>query len=47
MWGYGRLVSEEYDKHLAALHDAWATPPTVVAALVAEVADIAVLDTAA
>lgn len=44
MWGYGRLVSEEYDKHLAALHDAWATPPTVVAALVAEVADIAVLD---
>ncbi len=37
-------MSEEYDKHVAALHDAWATPPSVVAGLVAEVADIAVLD---
>ena len=37
-------MSEEYDKHLASLHDAWATPPTVVAGLVAEVADTAVLD---
>ena len=44
MRGYGRLVSEEYDKHLASLHHAWATPPTVVAGLVAEVADTAVLD---
>ena len=44
MRGYGRLVSEEYDKHLASLHDAWATPPTVVAGLVAEVADTAILD---
>jgi hypothetical protein len=42
--GYGRLVCEEYDKHLASLHDAWATPPTVVAGLVAEVADTAVRD---
>jgi aminoglycoside phosphotransferase (APT) family kinase protein len=37
-------VSEEYDKHLAALHDSWATPPTVVAGLAAEVADAAVVD---
>ena len=37
-------MSEEYDKHLAALHDAWATPTTVVAGLVADVADTAVLD---
>ena len=37
-------MSEEYDKHLASLHDAWATPPTVVARLVAEVANVAVLD---
>ncbi len=44
MRGYGRLVSEEYDEHLASLHGAWATPPTVVARLVAEVADIAVVN---
>jgi aminoglycoside phosphotransferase (APT) family kinase protein len=37
-------VSEEYDRHLASLHDAWATPPSIVAGLVAEVADTAVAD---
>lgn len=42
--GYGRLVSEEYDEHLASLHDAWTTPRTVVAGLVTEVTDAAVLD---
>ena len=31
-------------QHLAALHQGWATPPSVVAGLVAEVADTAVLD---
>ena len=42
--GYGRLVVEEYDKHLASLHNAWATPPTVVARLATEVTDAAVVD---
>ena len=37
-------MSEEYEKHLASLHEGWRTPPTVVAGLVAEVADAAVLD---
>jgi aminoglycoside phosphotransferase (APT) family kinase protein len=37
-------VSEEYNNHLASLHDAWATPASVVAGLVAEVADTAALD---
>lgn len=37
-------MSEEYDKHLASLHDAWVTPPAVVSGLVAEVVDTAVLD---
>lgn len=38
-------MSEKYDKHLAALHRAWLTPPTVVAGLVAEMADAAVVST--
>jgi aminoglycoside phosphotransferase (APT) family kinase protein len=41
---YDRQVSEEYRKHLASLHDGWATPLSVVAGLVAEVSDIEVLD---
>lgn len=37
-------MSEEYEKHLASLHDEWATPSTVIAGLVADVADTRVLD---
>jgi aminoglycoside phosphotransferase (APT) family kinase protein len=37
-------VSEEYEKHLASLHDAWATPPSVVAGLIADVSDTAVVN---
>ena len=37
-------MSEEYDRHLASLHDVWATPPTVVEALAADVAGSAVVD---
>jgi len=38
-------VSEEYDQHLASLHRAWATPPSVVSGLVAEVTDAAIVFT--
>lgn len=37
-------MSENYDNHLASLHDAWETPTAVVVGLVAEVADTGVLD---
>ncbi len=37
-------VPEEYDKHLASLHGPWATPPSVVAELVTDVVDSAVVD---
>jgi aminoglycoside phosphotransferase (APT) family kinase protein len=38
------LVSEDYLKHLAGLHDRWIKRPTVVAELVAEVASAPVVD---
>jgi hypothetical protein len=37
-------VSQDYVKHLAALHHGWATPLSVVAAAVGEVAKGPVLD---
>lgn len=37
-------MSEDYSKHLAALHDGWATPPAVVAHVVGEVASAPVVD---
>lgn len=37
-------MSDENHKHLAVLHDAWATPSAVVASLVTEVAGTAVVD---
>lgn len=38
------MSDEEYDRHLASLHNAWTTPKTVVAGLVAEMTDTAVVN---